>query len=55
MARRTRPVRGVRAEAATVASPHIRRVLPFYDPLDEAQVEKLEAQVDWMKIGRAHV
>ena len=48
MARRARPVRGVRPEAATVASPHIRRVLPFYDPLDEAQVEKLESQVDWM-------
>ena len=48
MARRERPTRGVQAVSATVASPHIRRVLPFFDPLDQDQLEKLEAQVDWM-------
>ena len=48
MARRARPTRGIQQASATVASPHIRRVLPFFDPLDEAQVERLEAQVDWM-------
>ena len=45
MARRARPTRGVQAESATVASPYIRRALPFYDPLDEAQLEQLETQV----------
>ncbi len=48
MARRERPTRGVQAVSATVASPHIRRVLPFFDPMDQDQLEKLEAQVDWM-------
>ncbi|WP_420859925.1 trimethylamine methyltransferase family protein [Marivivens marinus] len=30
------------------ASPYIRRVLPFFDPLDEDQLEKIDAQVDWI-------
>ncbi|MCT4553668.1 MAG: trimethylamine methyltransferase family protein [Pelagimonas sp.] len=27
---------------------YIRRALPFFDPLDEEQLTKLEAQVDWL-------
>lgn len=30
------------------ASPFIKRKLPFYDPLDEQQILKVEAQVDWL-------
>ncbi|RYG91785.1 trimethylamine methyltransferase [Loktanella sp. IMCC34160] len=33
---------------AAPASPYIRRVLPFFDPLDEDQLEKIDAQVDWI-------
>ena len=33
---------------ATAASPHIRRVLPFFDPLDDTQIDRLETQVDWI-------
>ena len=29
-------------------SPHIQRVLPHFDPLDSAGIERIEAQVDWM-------
>jgi trimethylamine--corrinoid protein Co-methyltransferase len=49
MARRSRAAKD-RATAATgiPASPHIQRQVPFYDILDEAQIEKLEAQVDWI-------
>ena len=49
MARRARSIRsrGI-APAGAMASPHIRRVLPFFDVLDEEQVIRLEAQVDWI-------
>ncbi len=30
------------------ASPYIRRVLPFFDVLDEEKIEALEQQVDWI-------
>ncbi len=29
-------------------SPHIQRMLPHFDPLDSAGIERIEAQVDWM-------
>ncbi len=49
MARRARAARN-RADAAAgvAASPYIRRSLPFFDVLDGEQIEKLEAQVDWI-------
>ena len=34
--------------AAVTASPYIKRQLPFYDPLDEEQLVKIDEQVDWM-------
>ncbi|MBE1283329.1 MAG: trimethylamine methyltransferase [Rhodobacteraceae bacterium] len=49
MARRARASRDRQsAPAGAPASPHIRRVLPFFDVLDEEQLIKLEAQVDWI-------
>ncbi len=49
MARRNRQSRARTAPTgAAVPSPHIRRTLPFFDPLDEEQLVKLEAQVDWI-------
>jgi trimethylamine--corrinoid protein Co-methyltransferase len=49
MARRARPDRNRSASGpGAPASPHIRRVLPVFDVLDEAQIETLEAQVDWI-------
>ncbi|MGI3186440.1 trimethylamine methyltransferase family protein [Nioella aestuarii] len=49
MARRSRPTRSRdAANGGALASPHIRRVLPFFDVLDAEQIEKLEAQVDWI-------
>ena len=49
MARRARPSRGRDASSASVApSPYIQRRLPYFDPLDEEQLEKLEKQVDWI-------
>ncbi|MEM7565519.1 MAG: trimethylamine methyltransferase family protein, partial [Pseudomonadota bacterium] len=36
------------AGGAAVASPYIKRKLPFFDPLDEEQLVKMDAQVDWM-------
>ena len=49
MARRARAARNRRsAPASSPASPHIRRVLPHVDMLDESQLEKLDAQVDWI-------
>ena len=49
MARRARKARGTNdAVSSAVASPFIQRKLPFFDPMDEAQLEKIEAQVDWM-------
>ena len=50
MARRSRSARRSDTSAAKVvnASPFIQRRLPFYDVLDEEQIIKLEAQVDWL-------
>ena len=49
MARRARPIRDRSAtQNGSMSSPHIRRVLPYFDALDAEQVEKLERQVDWM-------
>ncbi|WP_270731022.1 trimethylamine methyltransferase family protein [Shimia sp. Alg240-R146] len=46
MARRSRRTSESRIEAPV--APYIKRVLPFFDPLDEEQIVKLEAQVDWI-------
>ena len=49
MARRARPIRDRSAtQIGSMSSPHIRRVLPYFDALDAEQVEKLERQVDWI-------
>ena len=49
MARRARPIRDRSAtQNGSMSSPHIRRVLPYFDALDSEQVEKLERQVDWI-------
>ncbi|MBO6852683.1 MAG: trimethylamine methyltransferase family protein [Marivivens sp.] len=49
MARRARPIRDRSAtQNGSMSSPHIRRVLPYFDALDAEQVEKLERQVDWI-------
>lgn len=49
MARRARASRDRQAApAGAPASPFIKRVLPFFDILDEEQLVKLEAQVDWL-------
>ena len=49
MARRARASRDRQnAPAGAPASPYIRRVLPHFDVLDEEQIVKLEAQVDWI-------
>jgi trimethylamine---corrinoid protein Co-methyltransferase len=49
MARRSRASRDRKAAMAGIpASPYIQRRLPFFDVLDEEQIEKLEAQVDWL-------
>ncbi len=49
MARRARAARNRQsAPTGSPASPHIRRVLPPFDMLDESQLAKLDAQVDWI-------
>lgn len=49
MARRSRSTRrSAQSESGVAASPWIKRVLPFFDVLDEEQLVKLEAQVDWL-------
>lgn len=49
MARRARASRDRQtAPAGAPASPWIRRTLPFFDVLNEEQLVKLEAQVDWI-------
>jgi len=49
MARRERARRGSDANTGgPVASPFVRRGLPFFDVIDEDSLEKLEAQVDWL-------
>ncbi len=49
MARRTRASRTrTQAPSGAPASPHIQRSVPHYDMLDEGQITRLEAQVDWI-------
>lgn len=49
MARRARASRHrLNAAQGVPASPYVQRRLPFFDVLDEEQVERLEAQVDWI-------
>lgn len=49
MARRNRPSKDRMADQASVqASPYIKRQLPFFDPLNEEGLSKLDAQVDWI-------
>ena len=49
MARRARASRSRNDTTPSAGpSPHIRRTLPFFDVLDEDQLEKLDAQVDWL-------
>ena len=48
MARRTRRKRTGAASTVAEAPPYIKRHLPFFDPLDEEQLIKIEHQVDWM-------
>lgn len=47
MARRSRPRRDTTEEVAP-ASPHVQRRLPFFDPVHEDGIARLEAQVDWI-------
>lgn len=47
MARRTRTRRD-NVEDAAPASPYVQRALPFFDPVHEDGIERLEAQVDWI-------
>ncbi|MEM9496335.1 MAG: trimethylamine methyltransferase family protein [Pseudomonadota bacterium] len=57
MARRARRTASRHATPpAAPVSPHIRRVLPFFDVLDDEQVTRLEAQVDWIlqEVGIAY-
>ena len=48
MARRSRPVRSRGTPDTAPASPHIRRRLAQVDLLDEEQLARLEAQIDWI-------
>lgn len=49
MARRGRGKReSGSAECQVLASPHVRRQLPFFDVIDEETIVKLERQVDWI-------
>ena len=49
MARRTRRGRtGASARPVATAPPYIKRDLPFFDPLDEEQLVRIDEQVDWM-------
>ncbi|UWQ90583.1 trimethylamine methyltransferase family protein [Rhodobacteraceae bacterium M382] len=49
MARRARASRSRQAApVGAPASPYIQRILPFFDVLDDEQLTKLEAQVDWI-------
>ncbi len=49
MARRVRQRRDTNIDAgAPIASPYVRRGLPFFEVIDEETILKLEAQVDWL-------
>ena len=49
MVRRTRRSRSGAAPGAVAAAPaYIKRLLPFFDPLEEEQLVAIDQQVDWM-------
>ncbi|MBX2869952.1 MAG: trimethylamine methyltransferase family protein [Acidiferrobacterales bacterium] len=49
MPRRDRQARAdAESSASTLASPYIKRQLPFFNLMDEEQLRKIERQVDWM-------
>ncbi len=49
MARRARSARNsAKTSSGPLASPFIKRALPFFEVLDDEQIVKLEAQVDWI-------
>jgi len=49
MARRSRTNRRSPLDGSEIlGSPYIQRALPFFDPLDEDQLAKMEDQVDWL-------
>ena len=49
MARRNRVQRGAdTGNQSHLASPYIKRVIPYFDLLPEEELVKLDAQVDWM-------
>ncbi|WP_170336164.1 trimethylamine methyltransferase family protein [Ruegeria arenilitoris] len=49
MARRTRQSRSRSSEPVSVpASPYIQRSLAYFDPLNDEDLNRLEAQVDWI-------
>lgn len=49
MARRARMQRrSAQGECGIPASPYVQRALPYFDPLNEEELQKLEAQVDWV-------
>jgi trimethylamine--corrinoid protein Co-methyltransferase len=49
LTRRRRTSRSERGQRKVIATPaYIKRVLPFFDPLDEEQLVRLEEQADWL-------
>ena len=49
MAKRSRQSRrGSSGDQSILASPYIQRKIPFFDILNEEELEKIDAQVDWM-------
>jgi len=48
MTRRSRRSRSRNSQPSSISSPYIKRHLPFFDPLDEEQLAKIDDQVDWM-------
>ncbi len=48
MARRNRTERRGVDTSGALASPHVKRRLPYFNPLDEAELQQIEDHVDWM-------
>ena len=48
MARRNRTDRRTAGNSGAVASPHVKRRLPYFNPLDDAELQQIEDHVDWM-------
>ena len=48
MARRNRTERRTADTSGAVASPHVKRRLPYFNPLDDAELQQIEDHVDWM-------